>query len=234
MKILAVFAHPDDESFGPGGTLCRYALTGHTVDLMTFTRGEAGSLGISKELPDEELAKRRSLELECAARKLHIHNLTILDFPDKKLKELPDDKGTGVIRKKIEEFNPDVVITFHPNGISGHPDHQTVSKWTYETVKGMKKPPRLLFFGLHREQTDSVTHRKIQAMEKSEITHRIDVAEYLHYKIEAIHCHVTQDELWKQFESIPGDYSSYARWEHYSQVIPSLKNGRVREDLFEE
>jgi len=54
--MLCVFAHPDDECLGPGGTIAKYAMEGVEVNLLTFTRGEAGSIGISKELDPEDLA----------------------------------------------------------------------------------------------------------------------------------------------------------------------------------
>jgi len=232
MKILAVFAHPDDESFGPGGTLSRYATSGDEVHLVTMTRGEAGSLGISKFLPEKELANRRTAELECAAGKLHIQKLNIYDLPDKKLKELPDEAGMEIIREHLKDFSPDIVITFHTNGISGHPDHQTVSRWTFQAVREMENAPRLLFFGVSPQQSASVRHREIQAMREEEITHIIDVSEFLPAKIEAIHCHVTQEELWNQFNQLEADYADFSRLEHFSQVWPPPNGAPIRNDLF--
>ncbi len=63
MKLLAIFAHPDDESYGPAGTLARATRGGHIVSLLTLTHGESGSLGISKNLSVEKFAKRRNQEL---------------------------------------------------------------------------------------------------------------------------------------------------------------------------
>jgi len=123
MNILAVFAHPDDETYGPAATLARYALSGQRVSLVTMTRGEAGSLGICKDMDPKDIAAMRSAELKCAAKALHIQHQKIYDLPDKGLTDYPPEKGVGIIRQEINTHQPDIVITFHNKGISGHPDH---------------------------------------------------------------------------------------------------------------
>src|SRR5512135_3279916 len=106
MKILVVMAHPDDEAFGPAGTLSRYAVTGHTVRLVTLTRGEAGTLGPAKHLTRPELARLRAGELRCSAEALHLSSLEIYTLPDGKLSELPDDEGMVIVRQEIDAFSP--------------------------------------------------------------------------------------------------------------------------------
>lgn len=231
MKILAVFAHPDDEAFGPGGTLARYGLNGNEVRLVTMTRGEAGSLGISKNLPPEELARKRSQELDCAARKLGINQFKIYELPDKKLKEYPEPDGIFLIQKEIEDFDPDIVITFHPNGISGHPDHQTVSRWTLQAVRQSNRGCRLFYYGLTPEQTTKVTHRTLYAMTEEEITHLIEVSDYLSLKTEAMQCHFTQQELWDQLRSVPEGYESFAGKEYFSEAWPPTHHHNIKSNL---
>ena len=128
MRILAVFAHPDDEAFGPAGTLAGYAQTGHAVRLVTMTRGEAGSLGPARHLTPPELGRLRSKELRCSAAALHLSGLNIYHLPDGKLAELPVVQGLAIVRHEIENFLPDAIISFHSAGISGHPDHRTVAR----------------------------------------------------------------------------------------------------------
>jgi len=231
MKILAVFAHPDDESFGPGGTLVRSAREGHTIRLVTLTRGEAGSLGISKGLSPARLAEVRSRELHCAAEKLGIETVHIYDLPDKQLQSIESSQGVEIIFTEIQDFQPELVITFHSNGISGHPDHQTVSEWTFLAVEEQKPSPRLLYYGVTERQTKMVPNRPLQAIPEEEITHRIDVQEFLPDKIRAIKCHESQRELWEQFQALPVDYREFARFEHFSQVIPAPDRNEVRESL---
>ncbi|MFZ0392102.1 MAG: PIG-L deacetylase family protein [Calditrichia bacterium] len=231
MKIMAIFAHPDDETFGPAGTLSRYARQGHEIFLLTMTRGEAGSLGISKELGKKELARRRTEELKCAAEKLGIRKLEIGNFPDKQLPDLPEGVGPEFIRQKIAGFNPEIVITFHPNGISGHSDHQTVSGWTLQVVKTHFPHLRLFYYGITRKQRDQFPERELQPMKDAEITHRIGVKEYLQFKEQAANCHQTQIELWKMFEALPQGWQSFSGFEHFSQAWPLPGSADVKGEL---
>jgi LmbE family N-acetylglucosaminyl deacetylase len=226
MKLLAVFAHPDDETFGPGGTLARYALTGHTCRLVTFTRGEAGSLGPAKYLTPEELGRLRSAELECAAKALQLSSQPVCALPDKRLAGLPQEAGLSIIRQEIGTFQPDLVITFHPGGISGHPDHQTVARWCLQAVRE-NGGPRLLGYGITEAQARGVGFRKLRPIPDPEVTHVVDVASYLEYKLRAIDCHKSQSELWDKLRSVEGGFSRYARWEHFSQAWPAIEPGRA-------
>jgi N-acetylglucosamine malate deacetylase 2 len=232
MRLLAIFAHPDDESYGPAGTLAKYAAEGHTVGLVTLTRGEAGSLGISKELGPVVLAERRVEELKCAAKILNISYLQIHQLPDKKLAELPDETGTEIIENEIRKFAPDAVITFHKDGISGHPDHKTVSRWVLNTIDRMNPTPFLFWFGITIKQAGHTSTRELFPMESDKITHKIDVQNVLEKKIEAIHCHQTQDELWQSMQKIRNGYKSSARWEHFMQIRPLPTNHGIRSELF--
>jgi LmbE family N-acetylglucosaminyl deacetylase len=89
-RLLAILAHPDDESFAIGGTLARYAEVGVVVDLLVATRGEAGIPGIS----DEESATLREKELRRACAVLGINPPKFLGFHDGRLDEIPDDIGS--------------------------------------------------------------------------------------------------------------------------------------------
>jgi LmbE family N-acetylglucosaminyl deacetylase len=219
MRLLAVFAHPDDETFGPGGTLARYALTGHICRLVTFTRGEAGSLGPAKYLTPEELGRLRSAELECAVSALQLSSHRLCDLPDKRLAGLPPEAGLAIIRQEIETFEPDLVLTFHRDGISGHPDHQAVARWCLQAVR--EKPgPRLLGYGIAEAQAHHVGFRRLRPIPDAEVTHIIDVTSYLEYKLRAIECHKSQSELWDRLRSVEGGFSQYAKREHFSQAWP--------------
>ncbi len=234
MKLLAVFAHPDDESFGPAGTLAKYAAEGHHVGLVSLTRGESGSLGISKTLEPAELGRRRSQELQCASDKLGISYLKIYDLPDKNLTSVSDDHGIALIKTEVKTFKPDAIITFHENGISGHPDHKTVTRWILHTVDQMDNPPLLLYYGILPEQIKMIPERELFAMPEQDITHRIDVNKYLDKKKAAIKCHETQEELWKIFQDLPLSYEELNRWEHFMQVRPLPSKSNLHHKFFEE
>ena len=206
MKLLAIFAHPDDESYGPAGTLAWATRNGHEVSLLTLTHGESGSLGISKFLSANELAKHREQELRCAANKLGIRKVMIQNLPDKHLKDLEEQIGINIITREIKKFQPDILVTFHENGISGHPDHQTVAQWTLKTIKSFQNSPRLFYFGISPQQAVMVTFRKLFPIEDKEITHSINVEDFISDKIEAIRCHRTQISLWQQFQNQAMDF----------------------------
>ncbi|NIW79676.1 MAG: PIG-L family deacetylase, partial [Calditrichae bacterium] len=114
MHILAVFAHPDDEAYGPGATLARYAHTGHDVSLITLTHGEDGKLGICKTMKPDEIARMRSEELKCSAKTLGIDYLKIYHFPDRNLMKHPEQEGIEAVAQAIKKLKPDILLTFHP------------------------------------------------------------------------------------------------------------------------
>jgi LmbE family N-acetylglucosaminyl deacetylase len=231
MKILAVLAHPDDEAFGPAGTLARYAQTGHAVRLATMTRGEAGSLGPAKHLTTLELGQLRSKELRCSAAALHLSGLNIYHLPDGKLAELPVEQGLTIVRHEIETFLPDLIISFHSAGISGHPDHRTVARWCLQAVEERAHSPRLLAYGISEEQARRVRHRKVTPIPDDEVTHVIDVSKYLEYKFDAIRCHQSQSEGWERMRTVEGGIESYLRNEHFSQVWPPARQAARSERL---
>jgi LmbE family N-acetylglucosaminyl deacetylase len=144
-----------------------------------------------------------------------------------------DKKGKQLILQQIRNFEPDLVITFHDNTISGHPDHYVVTKWTFETIRSLKKPPKLLYYGLSSDQTAKVQQRKLFAIKSQEITHKIDVSANLKQKVKAIQCHKTQQELWKQFQMMGEEYENFASWEYFSQVFPKAETKKIASDLFE-
>jgi LmbE family N-acetylglucosaminyl deacetylase len=232
MNILAVFAHPDDETYGPAATLVRYALNGHRVSLVTMTRGEAGSLGICKDMDPKDVAEMRSAELKCAAKVLHIQDQKIYDLPDKGLTEYPLEKGIEIVRREINTHQPDILMTFHDKGISGHPDHIAVSKWCYRAVQSLPEPPRLIYFGITNGFANQIKeNRKVFPMDDGEITHVLDASEYFSYKLKAIQCHASQLDLWEMFKKWDADKQYFSRKEHFSQVLPVLNGNKVFDDL---
>lgn len=228
---LAIFAHPDDESFGPGGTLARLSNEGNKVILLTLTRGEAGQLGISKTLSRQELAARRTAELTAAAEVLGAKLLPVGNLPDKCLSELNPEDGLHLIRQAIKKFQPHALITFHPNGISGHPDHKCVSHWVQDAAREAETQPVVFFYGLSRKQAGRITHRQLHPIAQGEITHRLDVDNTVEQKIAAIRCHHTQSDLWEQMQQLPGDIRTFFRYEHFVQAIPATHSEQIGDSL---
>ena len=123
-RLLAVFAHPDDETFLAGGTLAKYAAEGFEVFLLCATRGQLGQKGEYNDLNPTEFSLLRQRELESACRALGIHQPLFLDCADQHLGKDCWDSATREIVQAIRRIRPDVVITFGPDGISGHPEPQ--------------------------------------------------------------------------------------------------------------
>lgn len=146
-RLLAVLAHPDDESFGMGGTLAHYALQGCRVDLITATRGEAGDVDPEYLEGFESVAARREHELQCAARHLGIARVHLLDYRDsgmagsqdnhhpRSLATAPLEEVAGKIAVLIRQVRPQVVVTFDPIGGYKHPDHIKVHQATVEAFE---------------------------------------------------------------------------------------------------
>ncbi|MEL7834241.1 PIG-L family deacetylase [Fodinibius sp. Rm-B-1B1-1] len=151
MKILYVFPHPDDESFGPAPAIATQRRKGHEVYLFTLTRGEATKqrfrLGISKK----EMGEIRYKEMQCVEKVLDLNGMTVFDLPDSGLKEMDPADIQEVIRSQVEKIQPDVLVTYAVHGISGFEDHlvsHAVVKSVYCDMKreGYDYPKRLAFF----------------------------------------------------------------------------------------
>lgn len=140
-KMLLVFAHPDDESFNCGGTIRKYVDAGWIVDLICFTRGGAGHYGPYEETVD--LKAIRSRELEEAAQILGISSVVCFDYDDGKLFEITPGQLEDKLYKILLQYEPDVVITFEPRGVTNHPDHKKLSlSTTYAFQKYAKRQAR--------------------------------------------------------------------------------------------
>jgi LmbE family N-acetylglucosaminyl deacetylase len=201
----------------------------NSVGLVTLSRGEAGSLGISRLLSPDELASRRSKELRCAAKVLGIEYLNLHNLPDKNFSDISQESGLSIVRKEIKKFNPDMIITFHTNGISGHSDHKTTSRWVHTVLKELDNPPKLFFYGLTEEQADQVQDRKLHWMTPEEITHKIDVKAYLNLKLRALECHETQAELLEKMNTSREKFVQMNEFEHFSCIIPDIHKTGIKE-----
>jgi LmbE family N-acetylglucosaminyl deacetylase len=140
--ILAVLAHPDDESFGMGGTLAVYARKDYDVYLVCATRGEAGMMDAEHLGKFETTADKREAELRCAAQILGIREVFLLDYRDSGMPDSEDNKNpkalinhsldevAGKVVKYIRDLKPNIVLTFDPIGGYRHPDHIHIQKAT--------------------------------------------------------------------------------------------------------
>ena len=157
-RILYIFPHPDDESFGPAPLLAKQRRQGHEVFLLTLTRGEATSQRVKYGYSKEQMGAVRYREMQAMARALDLTDLTVLDFPDGGLSDLNPLVLEAAITTHLEQVRPDVVVTYAVHGISGHPDHlvaHAVVKRVYCALRadGAGYLRRLAFFTLPEEDT---------------------------------------------------------------------------------
>lgn len=150
--LLAVLAHPDDESFGMGGTLALYAKNGTAVHLVCATRGEAGEVAPEYLAGFRSIAEKRESELRCAAGILGLQGVSYLGYRDSGMPGSPDnehpqslfsapiDEVAGRIVHHVRSLRPQVVITFDPIGGYRHPDHIAVHQATVKAFHAAGDP----------------------------------------------------------------------------------------------
>jgi LmbE family N-acetylglucosaminyl deacetylase len=207
--ILGVFAHPDDESMGPGGTLAKYAAAGHRVAFVTGTDGGAGRLYKERPRDNTDLRRRRRQETAEAAKILGAEFLGFLGWEDRKLEAMNVLDIEAEIAAVIRREKPDVLLTYHGSGISYHPDHRIIamaltaafsgaarSGWYRSDILAALTPHRaaklyqytVMKSMLERIEWPRVTYRSPD----DEITTRIDTRETAGVKWKAIQAHDTQ------------------------------------------
>ena len=145
--MLAVLAHPDDETFGMGGTLALYAQRGVKSYLICATRGEAGDVDEEYLQGFDSIAERREHELRCAAQKLGLAGVYFLDYRDSGMAGTADNQNPNCLAAApLEEvtarvvhymrlLRPQVVLTFDPIGGYRHPDHIAIQRATVQAFK---------------------------------------------------------------------------------------------------
>jgi LmbE family N-acetylglucosaminyl deacetylase len=135
LKLLAVFAHPDDESMGMGGTLAKYAAGGVETHLVCASRGERGWSGPEEQFPGlEGLGGIRTKELEEAVTILGMRSLSFLGYIDGDVDQANPGEAIGRIVTHIRRIQPQVVVTFGHDGIYGHPDHVAIGQFTTAAI----------------------------------------------------------------------------------------------------
>jgi LmbE family N-acetylglucosaminyl deacetylase len=143
LRLMAVLAHPDDESLGFGGTLLRYVAEGVETAVVTATLGQAGWQGDPAAFPGPEaLGRIREDELRAAIAKLGVGELHLLGYMDGQLDQVDPAAAIERIVRHLRAFRPQVVITFGPEGAYGHPDHIAICQYTTAAVVASADPDR--------------------------------------------------------------------------------------------
>jgi LmbE family N-acetylglucosaminyl deacetylase len=126
--ILSVWAHPDDETVSCAGIMAAAVRNGQQIACLTATKGEAGVQNHSK-WPAEKLGEIRANEMTEALAYIGCQNHHWLGYKDGACHEVSDEVGAQHVRHFVEKYKPDTILTFGPEGLTGHTDHQAVSRW---------------------------------------------------------------------------------------------------------
>jgi LmbE family N-acetylglucosaminyl deacetylase len=208
--VLAVFAHPDDESLACGGTLARLSDAGARVVVICASRGERGSWSDGSLVADGDLASARTRELHEAARILGVAEVIILQHPDGDLRWADVPQFHAEIVSALEHYGPDGVITFAEDGLYWHLDHVGVHERTYTAVKSLGAAAPPLYYvtmqqGVMREIVEAAVSNGLR-LESNPFdiepdafgdhakppTFVVDVHEWVPRKLAALRCHRTQ------------------------------------------
>jgi LmbE family N-acetylglucosaminyl deacetylase len=142
--ILGVWGHPDDEAYLSAGLMAQAVDAGRRVVCVTATAGEAGFAADDARSAEVRMALRKA-EMAASLAELGVAEHRWLGYGDGRCAEVSDEQAVEVIAGIIAEVRPDTVLTFGPDGATGHPDHIAVSRWSTLACAAASSPPRLLY-----------------------------------------------------------------------------------------
>lgn len=258
LRLLAVTAHPDDESLGMGGTLAHYAAEGVEVSILTATRGERGRYRDGQDHPGPvALGRIREAELRAAAAALGVREVSFLDYLDAELDSAPPSEAIGRIASALRRIRPHVVLTFGPEGAYGHPDHIAISQFTTAAVVQAATPgeagepghtvAKLYYLAWPPgiwEAYQAAFKRLVSRVDGVErqatpwpewaITTRLDTAEHWPVVWRAVQCHDSQIAAYRSLASLPEDlHRELWGTQSYYRTLSLVNGGRGLEtDLF--
>lgn len=232
--LAAILAHPDDESFGCGGALALAHDAGAATRLLVATRGEAGGETAEDEANGETdvddaddrraaVADVREAELICAARRLGLDEVSVLDgYPDGGVADQPFEMLVDEIAAWLRTRRPAAVITFGPHGVTGHPDHVAVgsaTRWAVERLADEGLGPNAVY--VISPIFDVAGNRFDLSAEEQAATHRIAVREVADRVLAALECHASQADAAEQANALRGAIEAGGPiYEGYTRVRP--------------
>jgi LmbE family N-acetylglucosaminyl deacetylase len=263
LRLLAVLAHPDDESLGLGGTIAKYVAEGVEVYLATATRGERGRFFDNENRPsDDEVGEVREQELRAAAAELGIREVALLGYRDQEVDAAPPAEAIGRIAALIRRWKPQVVVTFDPYGAYGHPDHVAICQFTSAALSAAADPSYLapasdapphradkLYYVVSDQRAwgayQTVFKKLVSRVDGQEreaipwpswaITTRLDTHEHWPTAWRAVQHHRTQLAIYQQLSELePHDHEALWGWPTFYRVASLVNGGReIETDLFE-
>ena len=222
-RVACVFAHPDDDTFGVGGGLALHAGDELELTVILATSGDAGRIADASLATRETLASVREAEDLASWRTLGLEpDLRFLRHPDGGLSQMPREPLVAEVQELLGAAEPEVVVTFGPDGITGHEDHVAIGEIATQAFGALRTSAsgsafsRLLHCAIPQSELDRLNEllreRGLEPMDPAQpfvprgvpdvrIGMRVDVSSAFEPKVEAIRSHKTQAEL----EDIPFD-----------------------------
>jgi LmbE family N-acetylglucosaminyl deacetylase len=255
LRLAAVFAHPDDETLGVGGTLARCAAEGIETHVVTATRGQAGRYRDNSAHPGKEaLGRIREEELRAACGVLGVRGVHVLDYHDGALDRADAREAVAAIADRLREIRPHVVVTFGPEGAYGHPDHiaisqlataavtaaaageagHVVSKLYYIAWSAAKWAAYQAAFKRLVSRVDGI-EREVAPWTDWAITTVVDTAEHWPTVWRAVQCHDSQMMIYGPLGNLSErDHAGLWGTQEFYRAFSLVNGGRAREtDLFE-
>ncbi|MEZ4416722.1 MAG: PIG-L family deacetylase [Gemmatimonadota bacterium] len=256
--LVALTAHPDDESLGMGGTLAHYAAAGVEAHVVCATRGQAGRYRDGTDHPGPDaLGRIREAELRAAADVLGVRSVTVLDHPDGGLDRQDPHAVVGDLVAHLRRLRPDVVITFDPFGAYGHPDHIAICQFATAAVAaahdadvpgGTPHAVAKLYYMVWPAPTwaayqatfkklvsrvDGVERQAVPWPDWS-ITTSIETGDQWETVWKAVRCHESQMLAYGPLGNLtPEHHRGLWGSQHYYRALSRVNGGRVHEtDLF--
>ena len=249
LTVLAVFAHPDDEGFGCGGTLAALVAGGHRVTLVCATNGDVGEISDPELATPETLPSVRQGELRAAMDLTGILDVRFLNYRDsgmpgwddnnhpRSLYQAPEETVVEQVAAVIREIRPDIVITHDPSGGYGHPDHVTISQRTEAAVERCRDEngpllyyvcfPRSFFQLMWNKMMElglrppfSADDTEALGTPDDEVTTTLDVGRYVALKKESLERHRTQIERDGPFSQLPEEFMNEIMSSEFFQLVP--------------
>lgn len=206
-KLVCIFAHPDDEAFGPGGAIAHYAKTCE-VHIICVTDGGAGRA--SDPILADNLAKVRMQEMQSSANILRVKSVTFLEYADGTLANNNYHEVAKRVQSELDKLEPDTLLTFDLNGVSGHLDHVAVAMIASYLWERLGYVHHILYFCEHREMTNLIQGKYFTYFPDGITAKRadlaLDVSAVYDIKLRAMHAHASQKEDCDMLLAMKGDY----------------------------
>ncbi len=152
-RIMGIWAHPDDETFTSAAIMAMAVRNRQKVMCLTATRGEAGVQDETR-WPQRKLGSIREKELAAALKIIGVKEHHWLTYKDGLCCEADTNQAVTCVCEHIKRFKPNTILTFGPNGMTGHPDHQSVSTWASKACKQLETPPQIFHCVQTKRQYD--------------------------------------------------------------------------------